>query len=153
RTPHRTPPQECGLAVARRNAAEPRESVSEAGIPPSSERAMEEEPVRAEKTLGATIVLLYGPARPDGTDRQPREATRVRVPVERDLRRVPEHLGLRTARRPPEAQRQGRMVAHDGAATRRRRRPRRRHPDGTEGLGGERSSRDLHRPARRLPEL
>ena len=36
---------------------------------------------------------------------------------------------------------------------RRRRRPRRRHPHGAQGLGGERPPRDVHRPARRLPQL
>ena len=75
------------------------------------------------------------------------------LPVVRDLRRVPLHLGLRAARRPAQAQRQGRLVAVDGAAPRRHRRPRRRDPHGAEGVGGERPRRHLHRPARRLPQL
>ena len=95
----------------------------------------------------------YGQARLDGPRRQPGEAARPRLPVERDLRRLPLHLGLRAARRAAQAQREGRLVALDGAAPRRRRRPRRRHPHGAEGLGGERPRRHVHRPARRLPQL
>ena len=63
-----------------------------------------------------------------GPRRQPLQAPRLRLPVGRDLRRVPLHLRLRAARRAHAAQRQGRVVALDGAAARRRRRPRRRHP-------------------------
>ena len=66
--------------------------------------------------------------RSDGEDRQPVEAPRLRVPVGRDLRRVPLDLRLRPDRRAAAAQRQGRLVALDGAAARRRGRPRRRHP-------------------------
>ena len=44
-------------------------------------------------------------------------------------------------------------MALDGAAPRRRRRPRRRDPHGAEGVGGERPPRHVHRPARRLPQL
>ena len=95
----------------------------------------------------------HGQARPDGTRRQPEQAARPRVPVERDLRRLPLHLGLRPPRRAPQAQREGRLVAVDGPAPRRHRRPRRRHPHGAQGLGGERPRRHLHRPARRLPQL
>ena len=57
------------------------------------------------------------------------------------------------ARRAAQAQRQGRLVALDGAAPRRHRRPRRRDPHGAEGVGGERPRRHVHRPARRLPQL
>ena len=60
--------------------------------------------------------------------RQPLQAPRLRVPVGGDLRRLPLHLRLRPARRAAAAQREGRVVALDGAAARRRRRPRRRHP-------------------------
>ena len=74
-------------------------------------------------------------------------------PSSRDLRRVPLHLGLRAARRAAEAQREGRLVAVDGPAPRRHRRPRRRDPHGAPGVGGERARRHVHRPARRLPEL
>ena len=105
------------------------------------------------KRAPATIASPYGQDRPDGPRRQPREATRLRLPVERDLRRLPVDLGLRAARRAAQAQREGRLVALDGAAARRHRRPRRRHPHGAEGVGGERAPRDLHRPARRLPQL
>ena len=82
-----------------------------------------------------TIAAPYGQARPDGPRRQPREAARPRVPVERDLRRLPLHLGLRPARRAAQAQRQGRVVALDGAAARRHRRPRRRDPHGAARCG------------------
>ena len=63
------------------------------------------------------------------------QAARLRVPVGRDLRRLPLHLRLRPARRAAQAQREGRLVALDGAAARRRRRPRRRDPHGRRRSG------------------
>ena len=86
-------------------------------------------------------VVRMGNRRPDGPRRQPGEAARPRVPVERDLRRLPLHVGLRPARRAAQAQREGRLVALDGAAARRHRRPRRRDPHGAQGVGGERPPR------------
>ena len=71
----------------------------------------------------------------DGARRQPREAPRPGVPVLRDLRRLPLDLGLRAARRAAQAQREGRVVALDGAAPRRRRRSRRRDPHGARRSG------------------
>src|SRR5579884_4384338 len=44
-------------------------------------------------------IARHAPQRPDGARRQPREAARARVPVERDLRRFPVDVGLRAARR------------------------------------------------------
>ena len=44
-------------------------------------------------------------------------------------------------------------MALDGAAARRHRRPRRRHPVAARGLGGVGPPRHLHRPAGRLPQL
>ena len=44
-------------------------------------------------------------------------------------------------------------MAVDGAAARRHRRARRRHPDGSPGLGGQRPRRHLRRSARRLSQL
>ena len=58
--------------------------------------------------------------RPHGGRHLPREAPGDRVPVLRDLRRVPLLLGLRPARRGAQAQHQARLVALDGAAPRRR---------------------------------
>ena len=55
--------------------------------------------------------------------------------------------------RPHAPQRQGRLVAVDGAAPPRGRRPRRRHPVQPEDLGGIRPPGQLHRPAGRLPQL
>ena len=81
------------------------------------------------------------------------QAPGLRLPLGRDLRRLPLHLRLRAARRAPAAQRQGRLVALDGAAARRRRRPRRRHPLAPGHLGGVGPPPELHRPAGRLPEL
>ena len=75
----------------------------------------------------------------------------LRVPVGRDLRRLPLDLRLRPHRRAAAAQREGRVVALDGAAARRRGRPRRRHPLAARGLGGLRPPGQLHRPAGRLP--
>ena len=48
------------------------------------------------------------------SDRQPRQAAGVRVPVGRDLRRVPQHLRLRPARRAAAAQRAQRLDPGDG---------------------------------------
>ena len=112
-------------------------------------------PFRAVASRGALRLASkpHGQERLDGPRRQSGEATRPGLPVERDLRRLPFDLGLRAARRAAQAQREGRLVALDGAAPRRRRRPRRRHPHGAQGLGGERPRRDVHRPARRLPQL
>ncbi len=86
-------------------------------------------------------------------DRQPHQAARVRLPVGRDLRRIPLHLRLRAARRAAAAQREGRLVAVHGAAARRRRGPRRLDPVAAAGVGGLRAPRQLHRPARRLHQL
>ena len=47
----------------------------------------------------------------DGKDREPLQAAGVRLPVERDLRRARELLGLRSARRRAQAQRQRGLVA------------------------------------------
>ena len=82
--------------------------------------------------------------------RQPLQAAGLRVPVGRDLRRVPLHLRLRAARRAAAAQREGRLVAVDGAAARRRGRPRRRHPRPARRSGRLGPPGQLHRPARRL---
>ena len=90
---------------------------------------------------------------PDGEGRQPLQAARLRVPVGRDLRRLPVDLRLRPGRRAAAAQREGRVVAVDGAAARRRRRARRRDPVAARGLGGVGPPLELHRPAGRLPEL
>ena len=85
--------------------------------------------------------------------RQPLQAARLRVPVGGDLRRLPLDLRLRAARRAAAAQREERVVALDGAAARRHRRARRRHPLAARDLGGVGPPRELHRPARRLPQL
>ena len=62
-------------------------------------------------------------ARPEhGPHRQPRQAARLRLPVQRDLRRHGRLLGLRPARRRDEEQHQARLVARHGAGARRRRR-------------------------------
>ena len=103
------------------------------------------------RQVRATSLVAHGPG--DGRDRQPLQAPRLRLPVGRDLRRLPLHLRLRPARRLDAAQRQGRLVARDGAAARRRGRPRCRHPLQPEDLGGVGPPRQLHRPAGRLPQL
>ena len=92
-------------------------------------------------------------ARSDREGRQPGQAAGIRVPVERDLRRVPVHLRLRPARGAPQAQRDGRLVAGDGPGARRHRWSRRGRPDGAQGVGGERPPGHLHRPPGRLPQL
>src|SRR4051794_14951185 len=58
-------------------------------------------------------VRPVGPA-PDGQDREPVQAARLRVPLRGDLRRLPVDLRLRARRRADAAQRQGLLVAHDG---------------------------------------
>ena len=84
-------------------------------------------------------------------DRVARQAARLRVPQQRDLRRLLLDLGLRTHGRGAQAQRQGAVVARHGARAPRHRRARRRDPDVAQGVGGQRPPRELHRPARRLP--
>ena len=83
-----------------------------------------------QRGVGTLDDHVRADARPPAVrqDRQPLEASRLRVPVGRDLRRLPLHLRLRAHRRPAPAQREGRLVAVDGPAPRRHRRPRRRHP-------------------------
>ena len=76
--------------------------------------------------LGCPTTLFgRGPPRLDGPRRQSRQATRTGLPLVRDLRRLSFDVGLRTPRRAAQAQREGRLVALDGPAPRRRRRPRR----------------------------
>ncbi len=87
------------------------------------------------------------------TDRQPLQTPWLRLPVGGDLRRLPVHLRLRTARVAPAAQREGGLGPLDGAAARRRRADRRRDPQPAAGVAGIRSPRQLHRPARRLHQL
>ena len=86
-------------------------------------------------------------------DRQPRQAPRVRLPVERDLWRDGRLLGLRAARRRAQEQRQGRLVAPDGPAARRHRWARRGDHHEPAGVGGLRPRRRLQRPDGRLPQL
>ena len=62
-------------------------------------------------------------------------------------------MGLRTARRGAEEQRQAPVVAVHGAGARRHRRPRLLGDPGPRGLGGQRPRRHLHRPADRVPVL
>ena len=89
-------------------------------------------------------------ARGHGAGGQPVQAPRLHLPVERDLRRLPVDLRLRPPRRADAAQREGRLVAHDGAAPRRRRRSRRGHPLEPPHLGGVGPPRELHGPLGRL---
>ena len=103
RAPHRTSPAQRRAAVA----SEPR--CDSRSVTPIPERG-------SWKRLPATIVFPYGQGRPDGPRRQPGETSRLRLPIERDLRRLPVHLGLRAARCAAQAQREGRVVALDGAA-------------------------------------
>src|SRR3954462_14399242 len=74
-------------------------------------------PLMAASTMtGTTIARPY-----DGSVRASREslqATRLRVPVGRDLRRLPFRLRLRARRRPPAEERAGGVVAGDGPAAR-----------------------------------
>src|SRR5437764_12811822 len=84
-------------------------------------------PLMAASTMtGSTIARPY-----DGSVRAGREslqAAGIRVSVGRDLRRLPVCVRLRPGRRPPPEERAGGVVALDGAATRRHRRPRRVDP-------------------------
>ena len=86
-------------------------------------------------------------------DRQPQQAPGLRLPQQRDLRRHPLRLGLRPARRRAQGERPPPVVAGDGAAPRRRRRPRLRGDPGPRGVGGLRPRRHVHRPADRVPVL
>ena len=82
----------------------------------------------------------HGGQRPDGKARFPVQAPGLRLPVVRDLRRHGLRVGLRPAGRGAQAQRQGRVVARDGARARRHRGARRRHPDAPAGVGGQRAT-------------
>ena len=86
-------------------------------------------------------------------DRLALEASRLHLPVVRDLRRHQRRLGLRAARRRAQEQRQARLVARDGPGSRRHRRPRRRDPDAPPGVGHARPRRLVQRPAGRVREL
>ena len=77
--------------------------------------------------------------------RQPLQAARLRVPLRGDLRRLPLHVRLRARRRAHAPQRQGGLVAVDGAGARRHRRPRRLDPEPAGGVGGLGPPRQLHR--------
>ncbi len=98
--------------------------------------------------------ILDGPPyRHHGHDRQPRQATRARLPVERDLRRSARVLGLRSARRRAQEQRQARVVEVHGPGPRRRRRPRLLGDPRPRGVGGQRPRQGVRRPADRVPVL
>ena len=93
------------------------------------------------------------PHRPPRYDRQPLQAPRLRLPLQRDLRRAARLLGLWPARRRDEEQHQAAVVEVDGPGARRHRRARlQRHP-GPGGLGGERPRDRVRRPAHRVPVL
>ena len=91
--------------------------------------------------------------RPDGGRHVPRQAAWDRLPVQRDLRWAALVVGLRPPRRRAPPQHPQRLVALDGPAPRRRRRPGGRDHHVAEGLGGERPRGRVPRPARRVPEL
>ncbi|CAA9328437.1 MAG: Glycyl-tRNA synthetase, partial [uncultured Gemmatimonadaceae bacterium] len=88
--------------------------------------------------------------RRDGQARVAVQAARVHLPELRDLRRRGIGVGLRAAGRGAQAQPQGAVVELDGAAARRRGRPRRGDPHAPAHLGGERPRGRLRRPARGL---
>ena len=92
-------------------------------------------------------------ARHDGRNHRARQAPRLHLSIERDLRRHRRLLRLRSARRDPQAQRQGRVVARDGRTARRRRGVRfvDHHAPADVGRVGPR--RGVSRQARRLPQL
>ena len=91
--------------------------------------------------------------RHDGQDRLALPPARVRVPVVGDLRRARLVVRLRPLRRPAQGERQGAVARGDGAGARRHRRARLRDHPPPAGLGGVRSRRRVHRPARRLPHV
>ena len=85
-------------------------------------------------------------------DRVALEATRLHLSLVRDLRRHQRGLGLRAARRRAQEQRQAGVVADHGPGARRHRRPRRRDPHASPGLGDVRPRRIVQRPAGRMPD-
>ena len=85
-------------------------------------------------------------------DRLALQAARLHLPVERDLRRHQRGLGLRSARRRAQEQRQAGVVAGDGPGARRHRRARCRDPHAPAGLGDVRPRRLVQRPAGRMPD-
>ena len=125
RAPHRAPPAHRGHV---RTALTLGPAPVEAVAPPVMHRRRR---VRGNASANLRAVgRSLGPyachrARPD---RQPLQAPGLRVPVGRDLRRLPLQLRLRPARFADAAQRARGLDPHDGAAARRRRAHRRRHP-------------------------
>ena len=91
--------------------------------------------------------------RPPRQGRQPLQATGVRLPVRRDLRRYPLRVGLRAAGRRAQGEHQEAVVAHRRPEPGRHRGPGLLGDPAAPGLGGLRSRRRLHRPADRVPEL
>jgi hypothetical protein len=83
----------------------------------------------------------------------PLQAPGVRLPVLGDLRWARLGVGLRSARRGAQEEREGPLVARPGARARRHRGDRRRHSDAPQGLGGLRTRGGIHRPAGGLPAL
>ena len=81
-----------------------------------------------------------------------RQAARLRLPLERDLRRHQRRVGLRSARRRAQEQREAGLVALDGPGAGRHRRARRRDPDASAGVGHVRARRLVQRPAGRVPD-
>ena len=76
------------------------------------------------------------------------QATRLHLPVVRDLRRHQRGVGLRAPGRGAEEQRQARLVAGHGPGARRHRGPRCRHPHAPPGVGHLRARRLVLRPPR-----
>src|SRR5262249_2302801 len=128
-------------------------------------------PVASETTWSSTTGLLsvasvvtsivspHGRARGISRRSDDREGRRaqppapIRLPILRHLRRPRLLVRLRALRRAPEAERQGRVAAVDGAGARGHRPPRLRDHPQPAGLGRLRAPRRLLGPARRLPHV
>ena len=91
--------------------------------------------------------------RPHGGRHLPRETPGDRVPVVGDLRRAALLVGLRAARRRDPPEHPQRLVAFDGPAARRDRRPGGGDHHVAPRVGGVRPRRGLLRPAGRMREL
>src|SRR5258708_27113396 len=93
------------------------------------------------------------PPRCNGEAGFAREATRLHLPILRDLRRHRISVGLWSAWRRAQKEPQGSLVARDGARTERHRGTRRGDPDASARLGSEWARQRIRRSAGGLQEL
>ena len=123
-------------------------------VPPAGEADGGARP-SGQPTLPAPIACAHGCYLHHRHRRQPLQAPGLRLPERRDLRRHPVGVGLRPARRRAQGEHQAAVVAGPWSTQPRRRRRPRLLGDPARAQVWEASGHvgDVHRPARRVPEL